>query len=95
MMDKFNALYFMLQKLALANPEVAIGVGVVFLILLIKKTKFVLSLGFLAALGLAVWFWFTSSFEKRNENQKFKRYKEERIRPAADDEVHDSDTKKN
>ncbi len=87
MKQKWLALFFDLKKIAILNPEISAVVGLIFLIFLWKKPKFIFGLSFLLFLGLTVWFWFTSSFENRNKNKKFQRYENSKIESRVKESI--------
>lgn len=87
MKQKWLALFLDLKKMVLLNPEISAGVGLIILIFIWKKPKFIFGLSFLIALGLTVWFWFTSSYDNRNKNKKFQRYDESKIESRAEKSV--------
>jgi hypothetical protein len=83
MKQKWQALFLEIQKMVILNPGIAAGIALILLLMIWKKPKFILSLGFLSALGLTVWFWFNSSFDNRNQNKKFQRYQDNKTDSRA------------
>jgi len=60
-------------------PYIAAGIGLLYLILLYKKPKSIISITLLAVTGLVVGLWFKSMFESRNDTDKWKKYEKPRI----------------
>jgi Gpi18-like mannosyltransferase len=95
MTQKFKDLFALIKMLCFENQEISIIVGILFLFLLIKRTKITIKFLLFVLLGLCVWFWFTSGFEGRNENKKFKRYKQDRVQDTIDEDGQKTVTPKN
>jgi hypothetical protein len=87
MKQSWLALFVDLKKMAFLNPEISGVIGLIILIFLWRKPKFILGLSFLFALGLTIWIWFTSSYENRNKNKKFQRYEDSKIESRAEKSV--------
>ena len=83
MKQKWQMLFFDIQKIALMNSEIFAGLGILLLILIWKKPKLMISLAFMSALGISIWFWFTSSYDGRNKNKKFQRYEKDQVESRA------------
>lgn len=84
MLNQYKALNELIYNWALREPYLAGAVALVLLYSWYKRPKMMFFLTFLAILGTTIWFWYNHSFEKRNENKKFKRYQEKRMEQIED-----------
>jgi|GEM_PF-6022273 hypothetical protein len=79
MLNQYKALNESIYIWAQSQPYLAGAVAVILLFAWYKRPKMMFFLTFLAVLGITIWFWYNESFQKRNENKKFKRYQEKRL----------------
>jgi hypothetical protein len=79
MLNQYKALNDLIYNWALRDPYLAGAVAIILLISWFKRPKMMFFLTFLTVLGITIWFWYNLSYEKRNENKRFKRYQEKRM----------------
>ena len=79
MLSKYQLLNQSIYKLALAEPYIAGAIALILFFAWYKRPKLMFFFTFFSVLGITIWFWYNHSFEKRNENKKFKRFQESRL----------------
>ena len=68
-----------LRNLVSQYPYISVGIALVYLLFLIKRTKGTIALTLLAIIGLVVGIWFKQMFTNKDKNSNWIRYNNKRL----------------